>query len=175
MFPDEIHRYSTVNLHEIVTLEMVENHKFFQTGPDGERIRFGCTPYPLQNVPNVEDFELIDWYQHPHLAMVERFNTSGILGAKFCGTSLCNLPDSNMNTELKIPTEQTTSSFTTTTQVVWIGYPWPEIKQRGLWEFAPAEISDTDKSTKEQKNGGICLLSNTVFSMLTLFHISSLF
>ena len=76
------------------------------------------------------DFEILDWYQYMPYQMIERFNTSGILGAKFCNTHLCNLPDPSMDTELRGTTKAPSTAFptTTVTLVGWSGFTWPITK-----------------------------------------------
>ena len=86
------------------------------TGPEGERIRFGCTPFELQGMNPTEDFVEVEWNQYNHLRMVEQFNTSGIIGAKVCNEEYCNLPSM-----IEMLYTTASSSPTSTTNVYWDG------------------------------------------------------
>ena len=88
---------------------------------------FGCAPTQFQNITTSNVFEPLDWYQFMPYLMIERFNTSGILGAKFCGTNLCNLPDPSMDTDLRGTGSTSELPITTSpsTFVAWNGFTWP--------------------------------------------------
>ena len=122
------------------------------------------------------DFEPVDWYQYDHLRMIESFNVSGIIGAKFCENHLCNLPDPSMNIELisTSATDATTTTTSTTTSVKWNGFTWPRRLPTENWNFSLLEVKDGFDQTTEtgiDQNQGC---TNSPYPGLLIFLIYSL-
>ena len=125
----------------------------FNTGPHGDRVRYGCTPLELKNL--TEDFGPVEWLRHTYQTTIERFNISGIQFARFCDEPLCNLPQngSSINTEqpsVTLVTVKSVITINTTTEVEWNGYTWPEKKEKADWKFAPLIKDESDQQPDEK-------------------------